>query len=68
MTEWLYLVIYMAGFGVTCRLLARHAFIPEDGLLIVGVVALFWPLLAVVIAVVAPFAGLVWLATRGVKR
>jgi len=69
MAEWLYLAAYVAGFLITCRLLARYAFdTSEDGLLIVGLAGVFWPLLAIVVAVVALFAFLVCMATLGVNR
>lgn len=69
MPEWLSLAIYVVGFLVTCRLLARHVFDTyRDGLLLVGFLALMWPLMAAVALVVAPFAFLVWLATLGVRR
>lgn len=65
MTNWLLLAAYIAGWLITCRVLARY--IPDstrDGPIVLGFCALFWPALAVI----ALFALPVWLVTRGVGQ
>jgi hypothetical protein len=64
-TDWALLAAYLVGWLITCRALAHYARDVRDmGVVIVGFVALWWPL----IAAVALFALPVWLVTRGVDR
>ncbi|MEV4271964.1 hypothetical protein [Micromonospora aurantiaca (nom. illeg.)] len=65
MSGWVYVLAYVVCWLITCRVLARY--VPEarrDGPFLLGVAALFWPL----IAAGALFALPVWLVTRGVDR
>ena len=64
MPDWIPWAVYIAGWLIACRVLARYVPARDAGLPGLGMLALFWPLMAVVALLVLP----VWLVTRGVDR
>lgn len=59
--EWISLVVYIIGWLVTCRVIAKYFDDVRDmGLFMLGFVSLWWPALAAIGLFVLP----VWLITR----
>lgn len=68
---WIWIVVYAAGFMATARVATvldrRFDLFRGYGDEPV-MVSLLWPAFLVAAALIAPFALLYWLATRGIRR